>query len=242
MVCRPHKGCFDTELASTIVPDSGPGMITTGVIPRSAACCGWFITIWSVSGSWGGQPFVLTDSNLLDVANVFWRHPFRGDFEDYAVNLAETEFTVAVSQESRFDTEFTNAGVPGANLAARTSYWRFRSKRSAKRAFRCHLPPGRGPAQGADLQEGRLPSFPRSEYLRTGNNPSINTAVREVHWLPGSTSGTSWILDVENWLCTVRISHRWSGFPLQHIVIIFQIWSDNHRMFIGRSGRLPTAT
>ena len=64
----------------------------------------------------------------------------------------------------------------------------------------------------------------------------------EARQLPGSTSGTSWILDVENWSYTVRMSHRCSRLSLQQVMIIFQIWSCNHQAFVGWGGRSPETT
>ena len=74
-------------------------------------------------------------------------------------------------------------------------------------------------------------------------NPLQSMAlVEKAHRLPRSVSAISWILDTESWLYTARMSHRWSRFSLQHVIIIFHIWSFSHREFCGRGGRFPVTT
>ena len=77
--------------------------------------------------------FFLARRDFLDVTHVFRRHFLRGNFDDYAVNLVETEFAVLVSQEGRFDTELTGTVVPDSGLVARRrSYQTLQSKQNAK--------------------------------------------------------------------------------------------------------------
>jgi len=75
------------------------------------------------------RAFGLARSDFLDVTYVFRRHFLRGNFNDYAVNLVETEFTVLISQEGRFNTELTGTVVPDPGLVSRgRSYRALQSK------------------------------------------------------------------------------------------------------------------
>lgn len=70
------------------------------------------------------RAFVLARSDLLDVTHIFRRHFLRRNFNDYAINLVKTEFTVLISQEGRFDTKLTGTVVPDPGLVSRRRSYR----------------------------------------------------------------------------------------------------------------------